>query len=438
MRIRSWVWNTSRSVRNYSKKIIHRNVEAELNNSPDVLAQENTYSDDSRELDDVFLKLARMRIQPQVDTATKKVHTLLGDLPLSPLMNPEYLAARRKYAEPKAKVDYSKHGKLEKQLARNPYARALAGSMREDAITKTVLPRFFLQDFAYVPHPETEAPWMVPVSLMSESDKETEAQEIAHGHGSPAVKSASLTEGSSWLNGFDTDQPDDAFTSSPSQHHDHGSGHNLSAVRKGRPRGLPRPASQTSYTLCRREVLKQLLTNIPRGRSKSRVVVRMAARAQAENPNTVVYRADMDTYVLELMRERTMEQLMHYAHICDAPVKPKRYIVRCEGHWDQVQTQAQMQTHRGCVLWMGDCDDKEVKRPGEFETVTLQGVKLHGVLPVHDLTVLLGPENVKRLRVGSIMFSEGSTFLLGGQPSTRLQMKLWKLQGYLASYRENP
>lgn len=123
MRLRSWAWNTSRSVRNYSKKIAPRNVEAERSDAPGVLAEKDRHPEDRQELDNVFLNLARMRIQPQVDSAAKRVHTSAGDLPLSPLMNPAYLAAKRKYqnVEPKAKVDYSKHGKMEKQLARNPY-----------------------------------------------------------------------------------------------------------------------------------------------------------------------------------------------------------------------------------------------------------------------------------------------------------------------------
>lgn len=452
MRLRSWAWNTSRSVRNYSKKIAPRNVEAERSDAPGVLAEKDRHPEDRQELDNVFLNLARMRIQPQVDSAAKRVHTSAGDLPLSPLMNPAYLAAKRKYqnVEPKAKVDYSKHGKMEKQLARNPYAWALAGPVRDECITRYMLPRFFLQDFAFIKHPQTKRPWMVPVSLMSESDKDAEAhgdfEEAARfkaaSDGSHALKLDSSTEGSSRLNTeCDTDQPDDAFTSSPSRDHREGGGHNLAAARKGKPRGLPRPASPTAHALCRYDVLRMISPSGDRPSARGnqswqskRFRGRMASMAKIEDPNNVVFRADMDTYVLSLMRARTMEQLMHYARICDAPVRPKKYLLRCEGHWDQVQTHT---THRGCVLWMGDCGKKKVKRPGEFETVRLQGVKIGGGLPVHDLTVLLGPENVKKLRIGSRIFSEGSTFLLGGLPSTRLQMKLWKLQGYLASHGKN-
>ncbi|TLD25624.1 hypothetical protein PspLS_05952 [Pyricularia sp. CBS 133598] len=420
MTLRSWAWNTSRSVRNYSKKSIPQNVEAGRTNYPDAFFEKDTHPEDNQELDDVFLNLARMRIQPQVDPAAKKVSTSAGDLPLSPLMNPEFLAARRKYAQPKAKVDTSKHGKMEKQLARNPYAWALAGPVRFDPSTQRVLPRFFLQDFAYVSHPETMKPWMVPVSLMSEGDKKAAAEEAA----------------------CDTDQPDGAFTSYPSRHcYDEDVDYNLSAVRKGKPRGLPRPSSPTSYILCRRDVLKGIaVTNNDHNKAprEAKPMIyrafkgRMAAMARVENPDKVVYRSDMDTYVLDLMRARTMEQLMHYASMSDSPLLPKNCLMRCEGHWDQVPT---THIHRGCVLWMGDCEDNEVKRPEEYQTVRLQGVKIGGVLPVHDLTVLLGPENVKKLRVGSKMFSEGSTFLLGGPHSTRLQMKLWKLQGYLTSYK---
>jgi hypothetical protein len=85
-------------------------------------------------------------------------------LPLSPFMDPNIVAAREKPHLPKIRP--GKNPTLfQQQLSRNPYALALATPVRRCQITKTALPKYFLQDFALMAHPKKGNPWWVPTSL---------------------------------------------------------------------------------------------------------------------------------------------------------------------------------------------------------------------------------------------------------------------------------
>ncbi len=68
-------------------------------------------------------------------------------------------------------------------------AKALATPVRMCALTKTRLPSFFLQDFNLVAHPETDAPWLIPSSLIP--DRPSPAQELGAKGIPPAADEAS-------------------------------------------------------------------------------------------------------------------------------------------------------------------------------------------------------------------------------------------------------
>ncbi len=57
----------------------------------------------------------------EVDPENKTVKTAVGDLPISPLMDPAFHQARRKFTEPKPRATEHKPTKFQRQLARNPY-----------------------------------------------------------------------------------------------------------------------------------------------------------------------------------------------------------------------------------------------------------------------------------------------------------------------------
>lgn len=61
----------------------------------------------------------------QVDPSDKTVKTAIGKLPVSPLMDPAFLEARRRYKMPK-RVDSptAKKSKVRRALDRNPYGKS--------------------------------------------------------------------------------------------------------------------------------------------------------------------------------------------------------------------------------------------------------------------------------------------------------------------------
>lgn len=143
------------------------------------------------------------------------------------------------------------------------------------------------------------------------------------------------------------------------------------------------------------------------------------------------WRGDMDSFLLELMRRRVVESLLHFAAISEKEDR-KKYLVKCET-WDSVRELK----HRGCLLFLGRPDGAPSAPaadivPPRLSTMTIEGVKWGWKLAVHNLLVLLGEEHSARLRRDSELLRDGSLYLLGRQATVKLQMLLWKLQGYMA------
>ncbi len=140
----------------------------------------------------------------------------------------------------------------------------------------------------------------------------------------------------------------------------------------------------------------------------------------------------MDSFIVELMRRRIVEQLLYYAEL--TKTGDRKYLVSCE-NYDKVKELK----HRGCLLWCGQdkLDSASVSShisptaPPRLSTIGIKGVRLSQRLAVHNLAMLLGEDHLDRLREGSLTFREGSLFLLCRRRTVDVQMKLWKLQGYL-------
>ncbi|KAJ9134616.1 hypothetical protein NKR23_g10031 [Pleurostoma richardsiae] len=316
-------------------------------------------------------------------------------------MDPVYQEATQRFKKPKAREQARRQTKFQRQLARNPYAQALATPSRHCPVTRITLPRFFLQDFRIVEHPESKQPWWVPASLAP--TRPAPAQLPSDGHDAPK----STRDG------------------------DHETGGSSTTARRH---------GQARYVLSRRSLLESFMkpgTSYHRGQKR--------LQAMSSNPQQqalagrAVWREDMDDLVLELMRRRIVEELLFMAEMS---ANQGRKYVRRLGGWNEIRADV----HRGCVLWIDGTSTEEVDErdgahdarttdgPGEFATVDLEEVKRDAKLPVHNLVSLLGREQVYRLRQGSPTFREGTLFLLSRQRTIDLQLKLWKLQGYLATF----
>lgn len=146
-----------------------------------------------------------------------------------------------------------------------------------------------------------------------------------------------------------------------------------------------------------------------------------------------IWRSDMDTFLLELMRRRTAELLIY---LC---TKDKKYIRECES-WERVEYSAQV----GCVLWMGqkialgeegtqELEQGQEIPPGEFEIKRI-GPGGRKAVPVFNLRTMMGKQWVEKMREGNGIFKNQILVVKHKNATKEIQMKLWKLQGYVATY----
>ena len=139
----------------------------------------------------------------------------------------------------------------------------------------------------------------------------------------------------------------------------------------------------------------------------------------------------MDILVLELLRRRIVEDLLYLSE--KSVEENRKYLIKLSSLND-----LEGKHEPGCVLHMASTIASE---GGDFQdSVALPSSTIEGKdeIPLHDITQLLGTEHVARLRGESPMLSEGSLFLLGRRRSAETQLKLWKLQGYLAQHENTP
>ncbi|KAF2033271.1 hypothetical protein EK21DRAFT_59035 [Setomelanomma holmii] len=87
------------------------------------------------------------------------------DLPLPPLLDPVALEERSRWEKTKAQPKAANLTSFQKKLQANAYAHALASPVRQCRATQISLPEAFLTTLHARPHPTTNDPWLLPVSL---------------------------------------------------------------------------------------------------------------------------------------------------------------------------------------------------------------------------------------------------------------------------------
>ncbi|KAI1204141.1 uncharacterized protein F4807DRAFT_448710 [Annulohypoxylon truncatum] len=354
----------------------------------------------------------------EVDSENKKVETAAGDLPLSPIMDPAYWEAKKRHEVPKAKPGKPQNS-VERQLRANPFAKALAAPVRKCVITRIRLPSFFLQDFKVVSHPETGNPWLIPASLMSDR--------------APAESEVDTEEVSEAESGEDSKEGEESSENIESKSENLQQESSESAATTGNE-GIHGPAS---YVLARQDLLSAFTDKNSTLGGGPRRLIGSSPRYRSLDKK-VVWRKDMDTYIRDLMCQGIVSELLYLSSLCAE--QGRHYIVKCYG-WDDVQYK-----HKGSVLWFADpaessSSDETSNQPGPFATFDIQRTTFQGKpytesVSVYNMPMLLGPEHASRLKEEAQTLRDGSIFMLAGRRTVNIQLKLWKLQGYLADYRD--
>ncbi|KLU91460.1 hypothetical protein MAPG_09980 [Magnaporthiopsis poae ATCC 64411] len=421
------------------------------------------------ETDRFISEMGRMELRPRIDAESKTIATPSGALPISPLMDERRLKAQRERRLPKPAPDRLRNGTFERRLENNPYATALGTPIRMDTATNTLLPRFFLQDFYFINHPETDAPWFAPTSLFEASEQPTEelaaSEQPADDHNvsEQSTREHDASEGPTEEHNAGEQRAEEHNANErPTKEHDaseqptrnYDSIHEATAAPDVIPSPSgnylarrisilhcgaieePRPATAGAYAMCRRDLFAALAGGVGVPTDLRQYRNRHVKMANFARQTRAVWRADMDELVCGLMRARVLKSLQYLATFCEDPFEPRDYIVRCKAERLEEEDWGKHE-FRGCVLWLGGSVGDPASNqppPKEFEVVTASGVRRNTALPVHDLNRLLGPEAVQTLRTESEVFKQGVFFMLARPRTKQLQMWLWKLQGYLAEY----
>ncbi|KAG8409966.1 hypothetical protein J3458_019038 [Metarhizium acridum] len=326
-----------------------------------------------------------------LNTEEKTISTATGDLPLSPLFDPDWIKARRRSRKHSPSRPT---GRFRKKLANNPYAQALATPIRRCPNTAVFLPRYFFQDFELVKHPQDDSPWWAPGPLAFEDlvyEEKPPKDEIQSADSETAVPQAQTL-------GADN--------------------HASAAASSTRPRRSP----VTSYALSRKSVIDRI-----GGPNRKNAALLLATRTgMATGPNTKnpVWRQDMGDVLLRMMRRRAVDALVFQSGMNGSG--QEKLIQPCK-KWDEIKEVRP----RGCVLWLPSKEES----CAQYATLDLDGAKYGSKLTVHNLHWLLGEAELARLRGASKLFHENGILVLKQwkrKSVMKLHLLLWRLQGYLA------
>lgn len=424
----------------------------------------------------------------EIDPDSKTIATAVGTLPISPVMDPSWREARERHKGHKPPPDWKKKNRFQKAMATNPYgemmlpnrlrfhstwsflttclANMLATPYRECQVTRTCLPRFFLQDFNLLRHPETSVKWWAPLNLTPSQHVSVRVASLAHKEDNapsyalqppPAVESlqelseASVAEGASSVDASQSTPAEESMedkSEAITSEDDNASSttipsDNASTVANGAVKAPGKSVVQSAYVLARRDLISGFHSN------KSRWYRDWGRLTLTSMPGKdSVWRKDMDTLILDLMCRQLVHDFLYLSELCET--QNREYFLPMDHPQD-----AALYNQRGCFVWFGDeksaqassTSTAEVSEdvshplqgvengPGSFAVLEINEVSRDGTLPLHNLPFLLGSDIVASIREKSALFRTGSLFLVRGYRTRQMQLRLWKLQGYLAEYK---
>ncbi|KAL8701882.1 MAG: hypothetical protein Q9224_000295 [Gallowayella concinna] len=306
-------------------------------------------------------------------------------LPLSPLMDPNLQAARKRYKLPKPEAN-GELSAFQKKFRKNPYAQALASPLRQCALTGARLPNFFFLNFGLAPHPLTGKPWQMPKFAID-----------SH----PITSDGTSTIETMEPNSTASDETG-AANSTPSSP------------------GRPVRTVAGSHIIAQRLAIRLIPALKPRSYMQTLPHRwKLDARFKADQ---IVWRKDMDSFILELMRRNTVKSLQYLS------ARSAAYIVPCQNYED-IQNKHQA----AAVLWLGEPTDDQTAIAADPPPYAMIKYKSSGHIPIYNLPTLLGSEHLHQLQAASKQFHSTLAVIKQKHNTSECQLQLWKLMGYLAS-----
>lgn len=292
-------------------------------------------------------------------------------------------------------------------MADHAVAHALATSVRNCFVTGIRLPAYFHVNTGLTPHPETGVPWHLPHDLAGSSDH-------IGLEGSPDGSTSSSTSPKAT-----------PLTVTPSP-----------------------PFKPASLSLSGAHIVAQGSCLALVSTMKAREYLGLLPRAWKEgfgmDAKRIVWREDMDTFVLGLLRKKVYEQLIWLVR------RSSGYVVRCYGGYDQIADSNQA----AAALWLGHVEvttglskaaeganfngttrtDGKSELTGSMQPPSPYAMAKHvgGCVPIYDMKTLLGEENILHLRKSHKLYQGEIVVIKYKNATVDLQTRLWQLMGYLA------
>ena len=412
-------------------------------------------------------------------STAREEENVLENMPLSPLMDPNLIKARKRHLETKSSPSKEKT-EFQSRLERNPYgilscgdeftiyntdvitAHILSTPVRNCTFTGIRMPSFFHLPFGLRRHPRTGKPWYLPLSLEPTQEElaQEEARNVQQGH--PQNQAQTPTEPAKPSPHPITE--DDKASPIPE------TSISTSIKAPDSPKNDRQPFLSSSYIISQLPALTHITTL--KTRDFSRIIpVRWKDAPGADiNVREIVWREDMDTFALELMRKRAVHLLSYLGE-----KRKARYIQLCLDY-------GRLESHHqiGAVLWLGNQEEEGVSvatasggegngegslaepinsppetfspvpstpptsnapptpsspppipstdpQPPPYATVLYKG---HHI-PLFNLRHLLGDEHLQSLRELGDPFDGKLAVVKAKRNTVPLLMWLWKLMGFL-------
>ncbi|KAF4440102.1 hypothetical protein FACUT_3625 [Fusarium acutatum] len=382
----------------------------------------------------------RARIHPE----DKTVDTDAGRLPISPVMDYKFMQARRRT---KKAMPTAISGQFRKKLSNNPYAEALMGPTRWCKNTNACLPRYFLQDFELVEHPDPEekSHWWAPGPfsfLRVKPTREEREVEMESNDLKSIWKGIERVRRQIVLvqNEIEKMATEAKTTSTQATPGDAGSEAEISTEvcveDEETDEGLiERRARIVAYTIARKSVIDMIGGVSGRKGSRGYQKKMSSHQGMAHLPHDVerkIFRTDMGDVLLGMMRRVAVDTLI--TRSCREGLWAPHKFIRPVSSWEE----AKSIPGGGAILYIPKEDMEDMN---SYATLDIEDASYGSKMAVHDLRYLLGEEELERLREKSEVFRDHEILVLRNFRSGSMRashLLLWRLQGYLALPQVEP
>ncbi|KAI9724885.1 MAG: hypothetical protein M1812_000161 [Candelaria pacifica] len=291
---------------------------------------------------------------------------------------------------------------------------ALATPIRTCGATQARLPLFFLLGFHLWRHPETGAPWYLPTGL-------SDARPNFGAQPGSARNSQTLTAGT---------ESEDYGESQPEL---------LKPLSRLPEAGKLRlPATQPEGRMVGRcSVVRDSKELVGKSRGWNRIIPKRLLERNVVKPREIIWREDMESFVLRLLRDRVVQRLKNLLH------GGSGYLAKSTGGLDGIN-----EVEVGCVLWLGpttvpirdgigvpfDTGMPPLPKSARIDdSMDLATMNYSGMqVPVHNLAKLLGKKHLELLRKPGSYFDSEITIIKHKLNTLPARRQLWRLEGYLA------